>query len=196
SLEHKQRSFDDFIAAAETLIGQGYTRADELAIYGHSNGGLLIGAVMTQRPDLFAVAVPNAGHYDMLRFHRFTAGAGWIPEYGSPDSAAQFPVLRAYSPLHNVHLATCYPATLLLTADHDDRVVPSHAYKFTAALQAAQACERPILLRVARDASHSYESATESIAELADMWAFIASRVGGSLGAPRSPGAHTRRCTT
>lgn len=184
SLEHKQNSFDDFIGAAETLIARGYTSPSKLAIYGHSNGGLLIGAVLTQRPDLFAVAVPNAGHYDMLRFHHFTVGGGWIPEYGSPDSAAMFPVLRAYSPLHNVHAGTCYPATLLLTADHDDRVVPSHAYKFAATLQAAQACDRPILLRVARDASHSYASATESIAELTDMWAFIASHVGASLAAP------------
>ena len=184
SLEHKQNSFDDFIGAAETLIERGYTSPGKLAIYGHSNGGLLIGAALTQRPDLFAVAVPNAGHYDMLRFHRFTVGGGWVPEYGSPDSAAMFPVLRAYSPLHNVHAGTCYPATLLLAADHDDRVVPSHAYKFAATLQAAQACERPILLRVARDASHSYASATESIAELTDMWAFISARVGASLSVP------------
>ena len=147
SLEHKQNSFDDFIGAAEALIAPRYTSRAKLAIYGHSNGGLLVGAVMTQRPDLFAVAVPNAGHYDMLRFHRFTVGGGWIPEYGSPDSAAMFPVLAAYSPLHHVHAGTCYPATLLLAADHDDRVVPSHAYKFAATLQAAQACERPILLR-------------------------------------------------
>src|SRR5262249_48403685 len=139
------------------------------------------------------VAVPNAGHYDMLRFHRFTVGAGWIPEYGSPDSAAQFPVLRAYSPLHNVRPGACYPATLLLTADHDDRVVPSHAYKFAATLQRAQACPKPILLRVARDASHSYESATESIAELTDMWAFIGVHVGVSPGAPDSTGTEPRR---
>ena len=183
-LEHKQNSFDDFIGAAETLIQRGYTSASKLAIYGHSNGGLLIGAVLTQRPDLFAAAVPNAGHYDMLRFHRFTVGGGWIPEYGSPDSATMFPALRAYSPLHNVRAGTCYPATLLLAADHDDRVVPSHAYKFAATLQATQACERPILLRVARDASHSYSSAAESIAELTDMWAFIAAHLRVSLGAP------------
>jgi prolyl oligopeptidase len=184
SLEHKQNSFDDFIGAAEALIDLRYTSKAKLAIYGHSNGGLLVGAVMTQRPDLFEVAVPNAGHYDMLRFHRFTVGGGWIPEYGSPDSAAMFPVLAAYSPLHRVRAGTCYPATLLLAADHDDRVVPSHAYKFAATLQAAQACERPILLRVARDASHSYESATESVAELTDMWAFIAARLGVSLPGP------------
>ena len=190
SLEHKQNGFDDFIGAAEALIALGYTRKDELAIYGHSNGGLLVGAVMTQRPDLFAVAVPNAGHYDMLRFPRFTVGGGWIPEYGSPDSAAMFPVLAAYSPLHHVHAGTCYPATLLLAADHDDRVVPSHAYKFAATLQAAQACDRLILLRVARDASHSYESATESIDELTDMWSFIAARMGVTLPGPAGPIGH------
>jgi prolyl oligopeptidase len=180
-LDRKQNSFDDFIAAAEHLVARGYTRPGKLAMYGHSNGGMLVGAVLTQRPDLFGVAVPNAGHYDMLRFHRFTVGAAWIPEYGSPDSAAAFSVLREYSPLHNVHAGTCYPATLLLAADHDDRVVPSHAYKFAAALQAAQACDRPILVRIARDASHSYASAAEEIAELSDMWAFIGARLGASL---------------
>ena len=145
-----------------------------IAIYGHSNGGLLVGAVLTQRPDLFGVAVANAGHYDMLRYHRFTVGAGWIPEYGSPDDPRAFSSLRAYSPLHNVRADVCYPATLLLAADHDDRVVPAHAYKFAAALQAAQSCDRPNLLRVARQASHSYASKNTRVAELADMWAFIA----------------------
>jgi len=178
SLDRKQNSFDDFIGAAQYLIDHRYTSAGKIAIYGHSNGGLLIGAAITQRPDLFGAAVANAGHYDMLRFHKFTVGAGWISEYGSPDSAADFRTLRAYSPLHNVRAGTCYPPTLLLAADHDDRVVPSHAYKFAAALQAAQACDRPILLRVARDASHSYESGPEAIAERRDMWAFIASQLG------------------
>jgi prolyl oligopeptidase len=180
-LSRKQASFDDFIAAAEHLIAERVTSPAKLAIYGHSNGGLLVGAVLTQRPDLFAAAVANAGHYDMLRYHRFTAGAGWIPEYGSPDDPEAFRYLRAYSPLHNVRPGTCYPATLLLAADHDDRVVPSHAYKFAAALQAAQACDRPILLRVARQASHSYASKNTRIAELADMWAFIASRLAVSV---------------
>ncbi len=177
SLERKQNSFDDFIAAAEYLAAQKYTAPAKLAIYGHSNGGLLIGAVLTQRPELFGVALANAGHYDMLRFHRFTVGGGWIPEYGSPDRPEDFRHLRAYSPLHNVHAGRCYPATLLLAADHDDRVVPSHAYKFAAALQAAQACDRPILLRVARNASHSYASAAEEIGELTDLWAFTAARL-------------------
>ena len=185
SLERKQNSFDDFIAAAEYLTSQRYTSSGKLAIYGHSNGGLLVGAVMTERPDLFAVAVASAGHYDMLRYNRFTAGAGWIPEYGSPDNPAAFRHLRAYSPLHNVRKGACYPATLLLTADHDDRVVPSHSYKFAAALQTAQGCDRPILLRVTSDASHSYASGPAAIAEQSDMLAFIAARLGMRVALPR-----------
>jgi prolyl oligopeptidase len=176
-LDRKQTSFDDFIAAAEYLVGERVTSSRILAIYGHSNGGLLIGATITQRPDLFAVAVANAGHYDMLRYHRFTVGAGWIPEYGSPDDPTAFHYLRAYSPLHNVRPGVCYPATLLLAGDHDDRVVPSHAYKFAATLQAAQSCDRPILLRVAHEASHSYASKDTRIAELSDLWAFIAAQM-------------------
>ena len=178
SLERKQNSFDDFIAAAEYLIARRYTSPGKLAIRGHSNGGLLVGAAMTQRPDLFAAAVASAGHHDMLRYHKFTVGAGWIPEYGSADRPADFHCLLAYSPLHNVHEGKCYPAALLLAADHDDRVVPSHSYKFAAALQAAQGCDRPILLRVATDASHSYASGTAAIAELSDTWAFVAWRLG------------------
>jgi len=137
-LDRKQNSFDDFIGAAQCLIDEGYTSPARLAIYGYSNGGLLVGAVLTQRPDLFTAAVANAGHYDMLRYHLFTVGAGWIPEYGSPEDPEAFRHLIAYSPLHNVRLSTCYPSTLLLAADHDDRVVPSHTYKFAATLQAAQ----------------------------------------------------------
>jgi prolyl oligopeptidase len=177
-LERKQNSFDDFLAAAEFLIAQRYTMPGKLAIYGHSNGGLLVGAVITQRPDLFAAAVANAGHYDMLRYHKFTVGAGWVSEYGSPDDPVAFRSLRAYSPLHNVKPGTCYPATLLLAADHDDRVVPSHSYKFAAALQAAQGCNRPILLRVSVDASHNYASGQAQIDEMSDMWAFIAIQLG------------------
>jgi prolyl oligopeptidase len=178
SREHKQTSFDDFIAAAEYLVKERYTSPSKLAIYGHSNGGLLIGAMVTQRPDLFAAAIANAGHHDMLRFHKFTVGAGWISEYGSPDDSSAFQYLRAYSPLHNVKPGTCYPATLLLTGDHDDRVVPSHSYMFAAALQAAQGCERPVLLRVSSNASHQYASAASGLAELADRWAFTAARLG------------------
>jgi prolyl oligopeptidase len=185
-LERKQNSFDDFVAAAEFLIAERYTSAEKLAIYGHSNGGLLIGTVITQRPELFSAAVANAGHYDMLRYHRFTAGAGWVSEYGSPEDPTAFRYLRAYSPLHNVRGGACYPATLLLAADHDDRVVPSHAYKFAAALQAAQGCTRPILLRVAKNASHSYASRQAQIDERADMWGFVMARFGLRVPALRS----------
>jgi prolyl oligopeptidase len=180
-LERKQNSFDDFIAAAQYLIGERYTAPGKLAIYGYSNGGLLVGATVTQRPDLFAAAVANAGHYDMLRYQRFTVGAGWISEFGSSDDARAFRYLLAYSPLHNVRPGTCYPGTLLLAADHDDRVVPSHAYKFAATLQAAQGCDRPILLRVATDSSHSYASRQAQIAERSDMWAFISAQLGVGL---------------
>jgi len=176
-LERKQNSFDDFIAAAEFLIAGRYTSPGKLAIYGHSNGGLLVGAAITQRPDLFEAAVANAGHYDMLRYERFTAGAGWISEYGSSEDPTAFPYLLAYSPLHNVRPGACYPATLLLAADRDDRVVPSHSYKFAAALQAAQGCDRPILLRVATDASHGYASRQSQIAERSDMWTFLTARL-------------------
>jgi len=179
-LERKQNSFDDFFACAEHLVAEGYTTRGRLAIYGHSNGGLLVGAAITKRPDLFAAAVANAGHYDMLRYHRFTVGAGWVPEYGSPEKPEAFRYLLAYSPLQNVKAGTCYPATLLLAADHDDTVVPSHAYKFAAALQAAQSCEAPILLRLAHDASHNYAAAQARIAERSDMWTFLASRLGVS----------------
>jgi prolyl oligopeptidase len=177
-LDRKQNSFDDFLAAAEYLVAERYTAPGRLAVYGHSNGGLLVGAVITQRPGLFAAAVANAGHYDMLRYHRFTAGAGWVSEYGSPGDPAAFRYLRAYSPLHNVRAGACYPATLLLAADHDDRVVPSHSYKFAAALQAAQGCELPVLLRVATNASHSYASRQAQIAERTDVWAFVTARLG------------------
>ncbi len=176
--ENKQTSLDDFIAAAEYLIAQGYTSRDKLAITGHSSGGLLIGAVMTQRPDLFAVALPSAGHYDMLRYHKFTIGAGWIPEYGSPDDPAEFRTLLAYSPLHHVRSGVCYPATLLLVADHDNVVVPSHSYKFAAALQAEQRCERPVLLHIARDASHGYSSRDAAIAQAADVLTFTTTGLG------------------
>lgn len=178
TLEHKQNGFDDFIAAAEYLVERRYTAPAKLAIYGHSSGGLLIGAVMTQRPDLFAVALPSAGHHDMLRYHRFTIGSGWIPEYGSPDDSTAFRYLLAYSPLQHVRPGVCYPATLLLTADHDDVVVPSHSYKFAAALQAVQRCDRPILLHVTADASHMYASQAAAIAERTDLWAFTVRQLG------------------
>src|SRR2546422_7664272 len=135
----KQNVFDDFIAAAEHLVHEGYTAPGRLAIGGGSNGGLLVGAAMTQRPDLFGATLPAVGVMDMLRFHKFTIGWAWVTEYGSADSASQFPALYAYSPYHNLKAGARYPATLITTADHDDRVVPGHSFKFAAALQAAQA---------------------------------------------------------
>lgn len=178
NLEHKQNSIDDFLAAAEYLVGRRYTVPAKLAVYGHSSGGLLIGAALTQRPDLFGVALPSAGHHDMLRYHRFTVGAGWTTEYGSPDDSVAFRYLLAYSPLQHVRPNVCYPATLLLTADHDETVVPSHSYKFAAALQGAQRCSRPILLHVTPNASHMYASQEAAIGEWTDIWAFVTAQFG------------------
>lgn len=173
-LDRKQNVFDDFIAAAEYLIREQYTAASRLAIRGGSNGGLLVGAVMTQRPDLFAVALPAVGVMDMLRFHRFTIGWAWVTEYGSADSsAAQFETLRRYSPLHNLRPGTSYPATLVTTADHDDRVVPAHSFKFAAALQAATTWERPAYIRIETRAGHGAGKPTAKIIEeAADLMAF------------------------
>jgi len=177
-LANKQKVFDDFIAVAEELIRQKYTSAANLGIKGESNGGLLIGAVEEQRPDLFAVALPGVGVMDMLRFDKFTGGRAWVTEYGSSSNAADFPVLIKYSPLQNVKAGTCYPATLVTTADHDDRVVPSHSFKFTAAMQAAQSCDHPILIRIETQGSHGYRPTDKRIAELADEWAFAAAGTG------------------
>ena len=172
--EKKQNVFDDFIAAAEYLIGQGYTSPARLAIAGGSNGGLLVGAVMTQRPELFGAALPAVGVMDMLRFHRFTIGWAWVTEYGSADSAQQFPYLSKYSPYHNLRSGTRYPATLITTADHDDRVVPGHSFKFAAALQAAQAGPAPVLIQVETKAGHGAGKPTSKlIEEQADRWAFL-----------------------
>ncbi len=171
-LGKKQHVFDDFIAVAEDLIRTKVTRSEKLAIAGGSNGGLLVGAVMEQRPDLFAVAFPAVGVMDMLRYDKFTGGHAWATEYGSASDSVAFRWLRAYSPLHNVKPGTCYPATLISTADHDDRVVPSHSYKFAAALQAAQGCPHPILLRVQTQGSHGYRPIDKVITELAEEWAF------------------------
>jgi prolyl oligopeptidase len=171
-LEKKQNVFDDFIAAAHFLIDQGYASPKTLGIMGGSNGGLLVGAVMNQRPDLFAVALPAVGVMDMLRYHKFTGGAAWATEYGSSDHADEFAYLFKYSPVQNIRKGTCYPATLVTTADHDDRVVPSHSFKFTATLQAAQGCDRPVLIRVETEASHGYRPTDKRIAEEADEWAF------------------------
>jgi prolyl oligopeptidase len=170
----KQNVFDDFIAAAEWLIQKGYTRKEKLAIAGGSNGGLLVGACMTQRPDLFGAALPAVGVLDMLRFHKFTIGWAWCEEYGSSDNADEFETLYAYSPLHNLKPGTEYPATLVTTADHDDRVVPAHSFKFTAALQAAHAGENPVLIRIETKAGHGAGKPTAKvIEEIADRYAFL-----------------------
>ena len=170
----KQNVFDDFIAAAEWLIGNAYTSKSKLAIYGRSNGGLLVGACLTQRPDLYGAALPAVGVMDMLRFHKFTIGWAWTDDYGSSDDPELFKALLAYSPLHNIKPGTCYPPTLITTADHDDRVVPGHSFKFAAALQAAQSCDNPVLIRIETKAGHGAGKPTANvIEETADMWAFL-----------------------
>lgn len=171
-LARKQNVFDDFIGAAEYLVSQRYTSPGKLVMQGGSNGGLLVGAVTTQRPDLFAVALPAVGVMDMLRYDRFTGGAAWATEYGSSSDAAMFPVLRRYSPLQNIKPGSCYPATLATTADHDDRVVPSHTFKYVAALQNAQDCARPVLVRIETQGSHGYRPTARLIAEIADELTF------------------------
>ncbi len=176
---NKQNVFDDFIAAAEWLIANGYTTSKQLAISGGSNGGLLVGACMTQRPELFAAALPAVGVMDMLRFHLFTIGWAWCSEYGSAENPEEFPFLYAYSPLHNLKPSTTYPATLITTADHDDRVVPSHSFKFAATLQAAHQGDNPVLIRVETKAGHGAGKPMQKvIEETADEWAFLAEVLG------------------
>ena len=172
---NKQNVFDDFISVSEWLIAEGITSTQQLAIGGGSNGGLLVGACMTQRPDLFGACVPAVGVMDMLRFHRFTIGWAWQDEYGFPEeNANDFEVLKAYSPYHNIKQSVCYPPTLVTTADHDDRVFPAHSFKFAAALQAAQACENPILIRIEQKAGHGAGKPTSKIIdEIADKWSFL-----------------------
>jgi len=171
----KQNVFDDFIAAAEWLISNHYTRREKLAIGGGSNGGLLVGACLTERPDLYGAALPAVGVMDMLRFNKFTIGWAWQSDYGSPDDPQQFKALRAYSPLHNIHPGTKYPPTLITTADHDDRVVPAHSFKFAATLQAAQGGPAPVLIRIETKAGHGAgKSTTKLIQESADKWSFLA----------------------
>lgn len=171
--ERKQNVFDDFIAAGEYLVQQRYTAPARLAIHGRSNGGLLVGATMLQRPDLFGAALPAVGVLDMMRFQKFSAGPYWVDDYGSSDEPQGAKYLLAYSPLHNLRSGTCYPATLITTADRDDRVVPSHSFKFAAALQAAQSCSKPALIRVEVAGSHGYRPTDRVIAEVADQWAFL-----------------------
>jgi prolyl oligopeptidase len=177
-LLNKQNVFDDFIAAAEFLIREKYTSKDRLAIAGGSNGGLLVGAAMTQRPDLFKVALPAVGVMDMLRFHKFTVGWGWAVEYGSSDNEKDFKNLFAYSPLHNLKPGVCYPATLVTTADHDDRVVPAHSFKFAATLQEMQACANPVLIRIETRSGHGSSNLSKAIDALTDTWAFMFENLG------------------
>lgn len=178
-LANKQNVFDDFIAAAEYLINEKYTCSEKIAIAGGSNGGLLVGAVMTQRPELFKVALPAVGVLDMLRYHKFTVGWGWAVEYGSSDKPEEFDYIYKYSPLHNVKAGTRYPATLITTADHDDRVVPAHSFKFAATLQELASPESPILIRIDAKAGHGAgKPLSKTIDELADTWAFTFHHLG------------------
>jgi prolyl oligopeptidase len=171
---NKQNVFDDFIAAAEWLIDHKYTSSSKLAIEGGSNGGLLVGACITQRPDLFAAALPAVGVLDMLRFHKFTIGWAWMSEYGSPEEPEDFKILYGYSPLHQLKPGTRYPSTMITTADHDDRVVPAHSFKFAAALQAAHQGKNPVLIRIETKAGHGAgKPTTKMIDEAADKLGFL-----------------------
>jgi prolyl oligopeptidase len=176
---HKQNVFDDFLAGAEYLIAQKVTSTPKLAIEGRSNGGLLVGAVLNQRPDLFGAALPGVGVMDMLRFQKFTVGQGWISDYGSSDNPEEYKALRAYSPLHNIKPGTKYPPVFIVTADHDDRVVPGHSFKYAAAMQYAQAGDAPVLIRIESQAGHGAgKPVAKMIAETADEYAFVASALG------------------
>ncbi len=181
--ERKQNVFDDFFAAAETLVAEKYTRPARLGIVGGSNGGLLIGAAITQRPELFGAAVPRVGVLDMLRYHRWTIGWAWEPDYGTSDDPVAFAYLRRYSPLHNVKPGTCYPPTLITTADHDDRVVPGHSFKFAATLQAAQGCDHPVLIRIDTKAGHGGgKPLSKVIEEESDVLSFLWHELGATDG--------------
>jgi len=170
----KQNVFDDFIAAAEWLIESKYTRTAKLAIHGRSNGGLLVGAAITQRPELFGAALPGVGVMDMLRFHKFTAGRFWVDDYGSAENAEEFKALLAYSPYHNLKNHSKYPPTLATTADTDDRVVPGHSFKFAAEMQHRQKAAAPALIRIETSAGHGGGTPTSKLIEQwADLWAFL-----------------------
>ena len=174
----KQNVFDDFIAAAEWLIANKYTSTPKLAIQGGSNGGLLVGAVLNQRPELFGVAIPQVGVMDMLRFHKFTIGWNWIADYGSSDDAEQFKALQAYSPLHNIRKDGKYPATLITTADHDDRVVPAHSFKYAATIQELAKTDKPILIRIDTKSGHGASNLTKQLETTADIYTFIMHNMG------------------
>ncbi|MHC5072602.1 MAG: prolyl oligopeptidase family serine peptidase, partial [Planctomycetota bacterium] len=181
-LQNKQNVFDDFIGAAEYLVRNDWTRRDKLAIGGHSNGGLLAGAVLTQRPDLLGAAIPEVGVLDMLRYHKFTIGHAWAPEYGRSDDPEMFKTLLAYSPLHNVKNHDHYPPTLVMTGDHDDRVLPGHSYKFAATLKDQQQGSAPILIRIETRSGHGAgKPISKRIAEATDRWAFLAGVLGMSF---------------
>ncbi|MCC7340041.1 MAG: S9 family peptidase [Bryobacterales bacterium] len=186
----KQNVFDDFIAAAEWLVANHYTSPAKLACQGGSNGGLLVGAVINQRPDLFRAAVPQVGVMDMLRFHKFTIGWNWIAEYGSSDNPEQFKTLYAYSPLHNIRTGVKYPAVLVTTADHDDRVVPAHSFKYIATLQEKAAKGRPALIRIETKSGHGASSTEKSIAMAADIYTFLLHELGVTPSFPK--GASTK----
>ncbi len=179
-LKKKQTVFDDFAYAAKYLVKEGYTKSEKIGIGGGSNGGLLVGASITQNPKLFGAAVMMVGVLDMLRFHKFTIGHAWVSEYGSAEDPEMFETLMSYSPLHNLKPGTHYPPTLIFTADHDDRVVPAHSFKFAAALQAAQAAEAPVMIRIDTKAGHGAGKPTAKlIEETADRWAFLLDALGG-----------------
>jgi prolyl oligopeptidase len=176
---NKQNVFDDFCACALWLATSGWSRRDRISSMGSSNGGLLVGACLTQHPELFGACVPQVGVFDLLRFHKFTIGWAWTGELGSPDDPDEYQWLRGYSPLHNVRPGTHYPATLVLTGGHDDRVVPGHSFKFAAALQAAQGGEQPILIRVDTAAGHGAGKPTaKAIAADTDVLAFLEAVLG------------------
>ena len=174
----KQNVFDDFIAAAEYLIANKYTSSEKLAIQGGSNGGLLVGAVMNQRPELFKVAIPQVGVMDMLRFHKFTIGWNWIADYGSSEKEDEFKALHAYSPLHNLRPDVKYPATLITTADHDDRVVPAHSFKYAATLQERHRGDNPVLIRIETKSGHGASNTTKALEQTADIYAFLMYNLG------------------
>ena len=182
-LENKQNVFNDFIAGAEYLINSGYTSSEKLAVRGGSNGGLLIGAVINQRPGLFKVAFPAVGVMDMLRYHQFTIGWAWAVEYGSSDDPEHFQNLYSYSPLHNISSDAIYPATMVTTADHDDRVVPAHSFKYAATLQEKRSDNpNPLLIRIETKAGHGAGKPTSKyIEEQADIWSFMFYNMGEEI---------------